>query len=41
MFLDRLLRVPGIRLQRTPDLDWTAELLSYELRNAVVACDPA
>ncbi len=41
VFLDRLLRVPGIRLQRTPDLDWTAELLSYELRNAVVACDPA
>jgi cytochrome P450 len=39
VFLDRLLRVPGIRLQRTPDLDWTAELLSYELRNAVVACD--
>ncbi|MCE0537493.1 cytochrome P450 [Kineosporia rhizophila] len=39
VFLDRLLRVPGIRLQRRPDLDWTAELLSYELRNAVVVCD--
>lgn len=39
VFLDRLLRVPGIRLQREPDLCWTDELMGYELRNAVVACD--
>lgn len=40
VFLDRLLRLPGIRLDRAPDLGWTAELNSYELRNAVVTCDP-
>ena len=39
VFLDRLLRVPGIRLQREPDLNWTEALMSYELRNAVVTCD--
>jgi cytochrome P450 len=39
IFLDRLLRIPGIRLCREPDMGWTTELMSYELRNAVVACD--
>jgi cytochrome P450 len=39
IFLDRLLRVPGIRLHRAPDLGWTDELASYELRNAIVTCD--
>jgi cytochrome P450 len=39
VFLDRLLRVPGIRLHREPDLCWTDELMGYELRNAVVTCD--
>jgi hypothetical protein len=39
VFLDRLLRLPGIRLQREPDLCWTDELLGYELRNAVITCD--
>ncbi|GAA0319451.1 cytochrome P450 [Sphingomonas oligophenolica] len=41
MFLDALLRVPGIRLQRVPDVGWSSMLQSYELRNAVVACDTA
>ncbi|MBB5137480.1 cytochrome P450 [Thermocatellispora tengchongensis] len=41
VFLDRLLRVPGIRLRREPDLLWTDELMGYELRNAVVTCDRA
>jgi cytochrome P450 len=41
IFLDRLLRVPGIRLQRRPDMAWHDELMSYELRNARVSCDPA
>ena len=41
VFLDRLLRVPGIRLQREPDLCWTDVLMGYELRDAVVTCDPA
>jgi cytochrome P450 len=39
VFLDRLLRLPGIRLKREPDLCWTNELMGYELRNAVVTCD--
>lgn len=41
VFLDRLLRLPGIRLRREPDLCWTDELIGYELRNAVVTCDRA
>jgi cytochrome P450 len=41
VFLDRLLRVPGIRLHREPDLRWTDVLMGYELRDAVVTCDPA
>jgi cytochrome P450 len=39
VFLDRLLRVPGIRLHRAPDLGWTDELNGYELRRAIVTCD--
>jgi cytochrome P450 len=39
IFLDGLLRTPGIRLHREPDLGWTDELASYELRNAIVTCD--
>jgi cytochrome P450 len=41
VFLDQLLRVPGIRLRREPDLCWTDDLMGYELRNAVVTCDRA
>jgi cytochrome P450 len=39
IFIDRLLRVPGLRLERAPDMTWNSQLMSYELRNAVVACD--
>jgi hypothetical protein len=39
VFLDRLLRVPGIRLEREPEMGWSAALMSYELRNAMVSCD--
>lgn len=39
VFIDRLLRVPGIRLEREPDMHWNSQLMSYELRDAVVACD--
>lgn len=39
LFLDALMRVPGIRLERAPDVGWVDLLQSYELRNAVVACD--
>jgi len=40
VFLDRLLRVPGIRLVREPDINFLPPLLgTYELRNCVIACD--
>jgi cytochrome P450 len=39
IFVDTLLRVPGIRLERAPDIGWFDLLQSYELRNAVLACD--
>jgi cytochrome P450 len=40
VFLDKLLRVPGVRLVRKPDIHWAPPMLmSYELRNAVIACD--
>lgn len=41
MFLDALLRVPGVRLTRPPDVGWSQMLMSYELRGAVIACDRA
>lgn len=39
VFVDALMRVPGVRLERIPAMGWNAGLMSYELRNAVVACD--
>jgi cytochrome P450 len=41
VFLDRLFRVPGIRLARTPTMGWSDALMSYELRGALVSCEPA
>lgn len=42
VLLDKLFRVPGIRLVRPPDMDWDPPMLqSYVLRNAVIACDRA
>lgn len=39
VFLDRLLRVPGIRLEHAPRIGWSEMLMSYELRGAMIACD--
>ncbi|SHN47292.1 cytochrome P450 [Cryptosporangium aurantiacum] len=39
VFLDRLFRVPGLRLVQTPRMSWSDALMSYELRGAVVTCD--
>lgn len=40
VLLDRIFRVPGIRLERAPDMTWVPAMLQmYELRNAIVACD--
>lgn len=41
LFLDALFRVPGVRLERAPDIGWSDLLMSYELRDAIVACDGA
>jgi cytochrome P450 len=41
IFLDRLLRVPGIRLVKPPQVGWNWSTQGYELRGAIVACDPA
>jgi len=38
MFLDRLMRVPGIHLAKEPKMGWADNTQSYELREAVVAC---
>lgn len=40
VFLELLFTVPGVRLARAPDMQWTPPMLqSYQLVNAVVECD--
>ena len=34
IFLDRLLRVPGLRLERPPTIGWGPTVAGYELRGA-------
>lgn len=41
IFLDRMLRLPGIRLVAEPTILWNDFIQGYELRGALVACDPA
>lgn len=41
IFLDRLLRVPGIHLDRIPDIGWNALITGYELRGANLTCTRA
>ncbi len=41
VFLDRLLRLPDVRLVRAPDMTWCAGLMSYELRRATISCSPS
>jgi cytochrome P450 len=41
IFLDRLLRLPGVRLVSEPEVLWNPQIQGYELRGAVVACDRA
>src|SRR6202044_2708232 len=36
LFLDALMRVPGIRPEREPKIGWSDMLMAYELRGAVV-----
>lgn len=38
VFLDALFRVPGLKLETTPRLQWNRALMSYELRDTMVSC---
>jgi cytochrome P450 len=38
-FMDRLLRVPGIKLASTPDVKWVPHLATFEIGNVLVTCD--
>jgi hypothetical protein len=39
LFLEKLLAIPGVRMEREPSLDWFRPVYSYELHDAVIACD--
>jgi cytochrome P450 len=39
VFIDALLRVPGIRLATPPKVGWIEEINGYELHGAIVECD--
>ena len=39
IFLDQLLRLPGIKFERVPTMGWHKLILSYELRKAIVVCE--
>jgi cytochrome P450 len=41
VFIDALLRVPGIRLAMPPTLGWIEDINGYELHGAIVECDRA
>lgn len=41
VFVDALLRVPGIRLANPPTVGWCAAIMGYELHGAFVECDRA
>jgi len=41
IFLDRLFRVPGLKMEKEPEISWNSGLNSYELRNALISCDKA
>ena len=39
IFVDALLRVPGIRLATAPQIGWCAPIMGYEVHGAIVECD--
>jgi cytochrome P450 len=41
MFLDRLMRVPGIRLAKEPQMLWNRNTQGYEIREMIIHCDKA
>jgi len=41
MFLDKLMRVPGIRMAKAPRIEWNTAIMGYELRDAWIECPTA
>lgn len=41
VFLNRLLRVPGVRITNEPDMRWARMISGYEIRRLRLACDPS
>jgi cytochrome P450 len=39
IFLDRLLRLPGLKLSEEPHMGWSYGVHGFELREAIVTCD--
>lgn len=39
VFLDKMLRLPGIKLAQKPRVEWDHNIMGYELRGAIVTCD--
>ncbi len=39
LFLDRLFKVPGLKLARAPDVAWYRPISGYELHDAIITCD--
>lgn len=41
IFLERMFRLPGIRMEKEPAISWNEQIQGYELRGCVVAVAPA
>jgi len=39
IFIDKLLRLPGVRLANPPQVTWNERIMGYELHGAYVECD--
>jgi cytochrome P450 len=39
IFLEQFFQVPGLKLEREPDITWNDMVHGYELRNAQISCD--
>lgn len=38
IFLNHLFRVPGLKLEKAPDIGWSMATQGYEMRNMIVSC---
>jgi cytochrome P450 len=41
IFLNHLFRVPGLKLEKAPDMGWSMATQGYEMRNMMVSCTRA